>query len=151
MNFIKKILKIIIMLIVVFMLFIIINLIIWWIKYKSFRDYANMLEQKSRNESIEDLTRNPISWISIFYEQADPIDSISDATTRDLLQNIDVLLPWDDNWLLSEEIDDIENIDDIASLDDSISWWQDEIVESSDNNPYDPDYEDEFNSFFAWN
>lgn len=106
-----------------------------------------MLEDKEWQSVSSDITRNPVSRPKVFYENVDNSQVQIDSESEELLNNIDELLP--SNTDSSELIED-ELIDDLSveptfqtGLEDTSEIWQDW------DNPYDPDFEDEFNSFFA--
>jgi len=114
--------KIICWLFLAFLLFIITNLVIWVIQYWWTKNYSKYLNEKNRDDSIQQVyILRPKTWLSIFYE----IDSV----------NIEINNNEDNN---------IENINSNEILSGDIEIEEKEI----NHNPYDPDYEDEFNSFF---
>ena len=114
--------KIICWIFIAFALFIIVNLVIWAVQYGWTKNYSEYLNSKNRNESIAQVyILKPKTWLSMFYEN----DSVNIETNNDVDGNIENI---DSNEILS---------------------WDVEIEEKEVNhNPYDPDYEDEFNSFF---
>lgn len=119
--------KIICWIFLAFLLFIIVNLVFWAIQYWWTRNYAEYLNNKDRKDSINQVyILKPKTWLSLFYEietiKIDPIDTESNK-----IENIDT-----------------ENVDSNEIL----SWDTEDEPMDTNHNPYDPDYEDEFNSFF---
>jgi len=107
----KIISKIIIWILSIVALFIIINLIVGACKYKWFSNYVQILDDKNREESANQINiKAPKTRFSIFYA--------------------------DDTW-------------DTISSDDTNTNKKNSLTPKS-TNPYEYDYEDEFNSFFAW-
>lgn len=101
-------------------LFIIVNLVIWSIQYWWTKNYSEYLNNKSRNESIAQVyILKPKTWLSMFYEM---------------------------DWVNVEGNDNEGN--DI-NPDEILVWDEDTQTKEINHNPYDPDYEDEFNSFFG--
>lgn len=104
-------------------LFIIVNIVIWSIQYWWTKNYSEYLNNKNRNESIAQVyILKPKTWLSMFYE----IDSINIKRKNN-------------------EDDSIKNIDSSDILSGDVETEEKEV----NHNPYDPDYEDEFNSFFG--
>lgn len=120
----KIISKIICGIFVVIILFILVNLINWTVWYWWTKNYAEILNNKDRNESVSQISiLKPKTWISIFYDSQ------------------------------VEENVDLEGIVDDFNLEEDMgvefeSWDVEEEEKEVNHNPYDPDYEDEFNSFF---
>lgn len=117
----KKFSKIISYIVLLVILFFLINMLIWVIKYRWIDSYSTYLNNKDRNETIYNFRIwRPKTRVSLFYWE---MENISDDTSLSNLENLneDIIdtLTWDSNH-------DDENI----------------------VNPYDPEYEDEFNSFF---
>jgi len=108
------------------LIFIIANISIWTYKIWSLTDYMAELNQKEWSESISSISLNdPVSIFSIFTVEND--NTWSGNITEDLTQDVEkqeenILITWDQNI----EINTWEEID-----------------------PYDPEFEDEFNSFFG--
>ena len=108
------------------LIFIIANISIWAYKIWSLTDYMSELNQKEWSESISSISLNdPVSIFSIFTVEND--NTWSGNITEDLTQDVEkqeenILITWDQNI----EINTWEEID-----------------------PYDPEFEDEFNSFFG--
>lgn len=113
--------KIICWIFIAFVLFIIVNLVIWAVQYGWTKNYSEYLNSKNRNESIAQVyILKPKTWLSMFYE----IDSVDIETNN--------------------EDNNIKNIDSNEILSGDVEVEEKEV----NHNPYDPDYEDEFNSFF---
>ena len=116
--------KIIVWMLSLIAVFIVANLVIWCFQYKWINNYIQILENKNWSSTIEQININdPISIFSMFYEEG--YINISDTT--DLTQT------W--NILSEDDIVDIQN-----------TTW--DIVEENTIDPYDPEFEDDFNSFF---
>jgi hypothetical protein len=147
MQIIKKIIGFITIILSVIIVFILVNLLIGGLKFWSFSGYFNMLEDKNWDSVSEDITWNPVSRIWIFYDDTDDSQTQIDSTSEELLNNLDELLPRDENLPRPTE----DDLDDISLEEPTFQIWDTQIVESWENydNPYDPDFEDEFNSFFA--
>ena len=147
MQILKKIIEFFIIILSLIIAFILVNLLVGGLKFWSFSWYFHMLESKNWDSVSEDITWNPVSRIWLFYDTIEDSQTQIDPTSEDLLNNIDELLPKDANW--PELIDD--EADDIVPENSTFQTWDIQIVESWDDsdNPYDPDFEDEFNSFFA--
>lgn len=106
-------------------LFIIINLIIWSVQYWWTKNYSQYLNNKNWNEVVEQVyILKPKTWLAPFYD----VDYVDIETNKNK----------DDN---------IENV----NLNETLSWAEETAVQEVNHNPYDPDYEDEFNSFFGTN
>ena len=121
----KIISRIICWIFVAILLFIIVNLINWAILYWWTKNYSEILNNKDRDESIAQISiLKPKTWISIFYA--------SQVEKNDDIENVMEEFVWD--------IELYENMD--------IESWDVIEEKESNHNPYDPDYEDEFNSFF---
>ena len=130
----KKACKVICRILWIIICFILVNLIIWTIKYWWTKAYSQILNEKDWQESMSEFSiLRPKTRVSMFYK-----DSQED-TEKQVEEN---LLNELDNEA-SEQVDDIFN--EILSGDVEV-----EEGENTNHNPYDPDYEDEFNSFF-WN
>ena len=130
----KKACKVICRILWIIICFILVNLIIWTIKYWWTKAYSQILNEKDWQESMSEFSiLRPRTRVAIFYK-----DSQED-TGKQVEEN---LLNELDNEA-SEQVDDIFN--EILSGDVEV-----EEGENTNHNPYDPDYEDEFNSFF-WN
>lgn len=130
----KKACKVICRILWVLICFILVNLTIWTIKYWWTKAYSQILNEKNWQESMSEFSiLRPRTRVSMFYKdsQEDTEKQIEEKLLNEL----------DDET--SEQVDDIFN--EILSGDVEISE-----EEKSNRNPYDPDYEDEFNSFF-WN
>lgn len=161
MKLIKKLINALICILSLVILAILINLLIWWYRCGSFTSYITWLEEKNWNDEIKMVTRNPTTWPKLFYVQPDISQIITDSENIELLNSLDAelsaefdsgdieLLPdseelWDpivQENVFVEEPSDNQSLDDTANSDDI----------AQETNPYDPDFEDEFNSFFAWN
>ena len=117
-----------------FILFIAINLIIWTIKYWWTKAYSEILNNKDRDKSIAEISiLKPKTRVAMFYE----------ATQEDADKTVE------ENLLNGLDSESSAQVDDI--LNEFLSWDVELIDEETVNhNPYDPDYEDEFNSFFWW-
>lgn len=130
----KKACKVICWILWIFMWFILVNLIIWTIKYWGTKAYSKILNQKNWQESVSEFSiLKPRTRVSMFYwdQQEDTDKTVEES----LLNEMDTEA--------SAEVDDIFN--------EFLSWDAEVIDEENVNhNPYDPDYEDEFNSFFWW-
>lgn len=113
--------------------FILTNLVIWTIKYWWTKAYAQILNEKNWQECMSEFSiLRPRTRVSIFYQDSQ----------KDTEKQVENLLNDLDNET-SQQVDDIFN--EILSGDSKVSE-----EENINHNPYDPDYEDEFNSFF-WN
>ena len=118
----KIISKIVVWILSLVLVFIFANLLIWSFKTKWINNYAQLLSDKEWSETISQVTiANPISIFSIF--------SVSSWA----------ILPEDNN-IVSEMEDETENKPEIII---EINTWENQ-------DPYDPEFEDEFNSFFWW-
>ena len=117
----KVVSKIICGIFVVIILFILVNLINWVVWYWWTKNYVEILNNKDRNESISQISiSKPKTRISIFYDSQ---------------ENIDI-----------ESI--VEDVNVEENTGDEVASWGVEEEKEINHNPYDPDYEDEFNSFF---
>ena len=130
----KKACKVICWILWIFICFILINLIIWTIKYWGTKAYSKILNEKNWQESMAEFSIiRPKTRVSMFYG----------STQEDTGQTVEENLLNELDTEASAEVDDIFN--------ELLSWDTEGIEEENVNrNPYDPDYEDEFNSFF-WN
>lgn len=115
--------RVIYWLIWIFLCFIIVNLVIWSVKYGWVSDYARILNGKDWQSSVSNISFSPKSWISIFYQDEDVKD--------DIVEHI-----------IQESTDTDANVD--MNIDTNTT-----ATKEVNHNPYDPDYEDEFNSFFG--
>lgn len=128
----KKICKVICRILWIFMWFILVNLIIWTIKYWWTKTYSQILNQKDWQESMSEFSIfRPKTRVAIFYKD------LQEDTQKQIEEKL--LNELDDET--SEQVDDIFN--EILSGDAETNE-----EENTNHNPYDPDYEDEFNSFF---
>lgn len=145
MKLIKKIINVLVWIILIIILFVLVNLLIWCVKFGSFSGYISWLNDKSWNTSIWNLSRNPVSRVWLF--QIDSINNDLDLDTEnmELIEKIDTLLSWEMIWNENIEIG-WEN-----TINDNDLWVWTDTNTQDETNPYDPDFEDEFNSFFAWN
>lgn len=116
-------------------LFILVNLVIWAIQYWWTKNYSEYLNNKNRKDTIEEVyILKPKTWLSVFYELEPAIVENTNDSNENLQEekNIEVVE------------DEVENTD-LENL----SWDNQEVDDNvTSHNPYDPDYEDEFNSFF---
>ena len=114
------------------MCFILVNLIIWAIKYWGTKTYSEILNQKDWQQSVTEFSiLKPKTRFAMFYK--DSQEDTDKIVEEDLLNELDTEA--------SAEVDDI--------LNEFLSWDAEVTDEETVNhNPYDPDYEDEFNSFF---
>lgn len=130
----KKACKVICWILWIFICFILINLIIWTIKYWGTKAYSKILNEKDWQESMSEFSiLRPRTRVAMFYKN--PQEDTGQTVEENLLNELDTEA--------SAEVDDIFN--------ELLSWDTEGIEEENVNrNPYDPDYEDEFNSFF-WN
>lgn len=149
MQIVKKIIGFIIVVLSLIIAFILVNILVAWLRFWSFSWYFNMLDSKSWATVSEELTWNPVSRVKVFYEDTANSQSQVDLESEELLNNLDTLLPrdTDSTELGKDELDDdLSDSTFQVSPEDEIDTWDD-----WDNweNPYDPDFEDEFNSFFA--
>ncbi len=128
----KKVCKVICWILWIFMCFILVNLIIWTIKYWGTKAYSKILNEKDWHESMLEFSIiKPKTRVAMFYKDSqEDVDITAEET---LLNELDTEA--------SAEVDDIFN---------ELLSWDTEITEEENvnHNPYDPDYEDEFNSFF---
>ena len=154
MKIIKKTIGFLIFVLTIIIVFILVNLLIGWVKVWSFSEYAKILESKDRETVSQDITRNPISRLWVFYDGIDNTQVELDSESEELLNNIDTLLPSD---TLPDDSLDTDLSDDTTEVEPTFQSWAGNFVDSQDSvetvedwsNPYDPDFEDEFNSFFA--
>lgn len=130
----KKICKIICRVLWIFICFILVNLVIWTIVYWWTKKYSEVLNQKDWQYSISEISiLKPKTRFSIFYKNWQ--NDIEKKIEDNILDELD-----------TESSSDVENF-----LNEFLSWNSENIEEATVNhNPYDPDYEDEFNSFFWW-
>ena len=115
------------------MWFIVINLIIWTVKYWWTKAYSQILNQKDWQESMDEFSLlKPKTRVAIFYQ--DSQGSVWDDIDDNLWDLLDTET--------SAQVDDIIN---------KLLSGEEEMTDdgSTNRNPYDPDYEDEFNSFFG--
>lgn len=127
----KKACKVICWILWIFICFILINLIIWTIKYWGTKAYSKILNEKNWQESMAEFSIiRPKTRVAMFYE----------STQEDTNQTVEENLLNELDTEASAEVDDIFN--------ELLSWDTEGIEENVNRNPYDPDYEDEFNSFF---
>lgn len=130
----KKACKVICWILWVIICFILVNLIIWTIKYWWTKAYSQILNEKNWQESVSEFSiLRPRTRVAMFYKN--PQENTEKQVEENLLNELDNEA--------SEQVDDIFN--EILSGDAEVNE-----EESTNHNPYDPDYEDEFNSFF-WN
>ena len=130
----KKACKVICWILWIFIWFILVNLIIWTIKYWGTNAYSKILNEKNWQESMSEFSiLRPKTRVAMFYEKSQ--EDIEKTAEENLFNELDVET--------SAEVDDIFN--------DFLSW-DTEVIEEEilNHNPYDPDYEDEFKSFFWW-
>lgn len=149
MKIIKTIINFLIIILSIIILFILVNLLIGCIRVWSFSDYISTLESKDWDTVSQDISWNPTSRFWIFYDDTDTQQIELDPESEKLLNNLDTLLPSDNTMADSSDID---LSGDIAEIEPTFqTWTEDEVIDTWDtwNNPYDPDFEDEFNSFFA--
>lgn len=128
----KKVCKVLCRIFGIFMWFILVNLIIWTIKYWWTKAYSQILNQKDRQQCVSEFSiLKPKTRVSMFY--------------KDSQENME---SWLEESLINEANDEtISEVDSI--LNEFLSWDIEDISDENVNhNPYDPDYEDEFNSFF---
>ena len=121
----KLICKIICRILWIFIWFILINLIIWTIIYWWTKKYSEILNQKDWQQNVSEFSLfKPKTRVAMFYD----------------------LEWWEEKVQELSDIDN-ENISDVNRiLEEFLSWEYDDEI---NHNPYDPDYEDEFNSFFG--
>lgn len=130
----KKICKVICRILWIFMWFILINLVIWTIKYWWTKAYSQILNQKDWQESMSEFSiLKPKTRVAIFYENSQ--EDTEKKVEENLLNELDTEA--------SAEVDNIFS---------ELLSWDAEVTEEEtvNHNPYDPDYEDDFNSFFWW-
>lgn len=121
----RTISKIICWIFLVIALFIIVNLVIWSVQYWWTKNYSQYLNNKNWDEVIAQVyILKPITWLTPFYE----VGYVNVETNKKVNDNA-------------------EN----ANLNETLSWDKETEVQEVNHNPYDPDYEDEFNSFFGTN
>lgn len=128
----KKACKVICRILWIFIWFILVNLIIWTIRYWWTKVYSQILNQKDRQESMSEFSiLRPKTRVAIFYENSQ--EDTEKKVEENLLNELDTEA--------SAEVDDIFS---------ELLSWDVEVVEEEtvNHNPYDPDYEDDFNSFF---
>ncbi len=120
----KIISKIVVWILSLIAIFMVANLVIWCFQYKWIGNYIQILENKDWSSTIAQVNiNNPISIFSIFYEEGyiDIPDDASLTQTWDILSENDTV--------------DIQN-----------TTW--DVVEENNIDPYDPEFEDDFNDFF---
>ena len=130
----KKACKVICWILWLFMCFILVNLIIWTIKYWGTKAYSKILNEKNWQESMAEFSiLRPKTRVAMFYKNSQ--EDNDKTVEQNLLNELDAEA--------SAEVDDIFN---------EFLSWDTEVTdeENINRNPYDPDYEDEFNSFFWW-
>ncbi len=136
----KLVSKIICWILWILICFILINLLIWSVKYWWIQKYSTVLNNTNRQESISEISLfKPKTWVSVFYKTAQDETMIIDEFTQ-----IEDSLPNENSVQKTSNVDSV--------LNEYLSWDtpRDSIQQSQPNrNPYDPDYEDEFNSFFG--
>ena len=123
--------KSIIWLLTILVLFILINLAIWAFKYGWISRYATLLDNKDWSDSVSQMSiTNPVA---IFYDETWSLDK---KENQDLEENM-----AEENQNADPDIqqETQENID-----------IKEEVEENPAIDPYDPEFEDEFNSFFGW-
>ena len=157
MKVLKTILKTIMYLLFLVVLFVCVNLVVGCVKYWWISDYVNVLNEKKWNETIGELSLNPITWFAIFYQK--DISDVQDPWIMDMFQQVDDALNKDNpETQLAPELWELEDNTGTPAFD--LEWYEnmenDTTADwSADStlgtNPYDPEFEDEFNSFFAWN
>lgn len=128
----KKACKVICRILWIFICFILVNLIIWTIKYWGTKAYSKILNEKDWQESMAEFSIiRPKTRVAMFYR--DSQEDTDQTIEENLLNELDTEA--------SAEVDDIFN---------EFLSWDTEVTEEENvnRNPYDPDYEDEFNSFF---
>lgn len=130
----KKVCKVLCRILWIFMWFILINLIIWTIIYWWTKNYSEILNQKDWQQSLSEFSLlKPKTRVAMFY--------------KDSQEKIE---QWVEKSLLNEA--DIQNISDVDRILEEFLSGDFEDTEGTEDtmnhNPYDPDYEDEFNSFF---
>ena len=128
----KKACKVICRILWIIICFILVNLIIWTIKYWGTKAYSKILNEKDWQESMAEFSiLRPKTRVAMFYENKQ--EDTNKTVEENLLNELDAEA--------SAEVDDIFN---------EFLSWDTEITEEENvnHNPYDPDYEDEFNSFF---
>lgn len=119
----RTISKIICWIFLVIALFIIVNLVIWSVQYWWTKNYSQYLNNKNWDEVIAQVyILKPKTWLTPFYE----VDYVNIETNKN---------------------NNIEN----SNLNETLSWDKETAAQEVNHNPYDPDYEDEFNSFFGTN
>lgn len=132
----KKTCKVICWILWIFMWFIVVNLIIWTIIYWWTQNYSEILNQKDWQQSISEISLlKPKTRVAIFYK--DSQESTEKWVEESLLNEMDTKDASDVDAILNEFLSgDYDDIDDTEN--------------TVNRNPYDPDYEDDFNSFFWW-
>lgn len=116
----KIISKILVWLLGIIFLFILVNIAFGIYRYKWIKNYSEILNQKDRQSTISTISiKNPISILDIFYSQI----QASTWENNNILQDTGIVL---------EEVEEVE-----------AETWNNEI------DPYDPEFEEDFNSFFG--
>lgn len=158
MKVIKTILSVFAWLFVAVILFICVNLVIGCVKYRWVWNYTKILDEKNWGETINQVSINPLSWLWLFYNQQNI--NIDDPEALNMFQQVDNALignPWVDDGAQDAELGVLDDSNDsMFDLEwaDSVDTQENTIWEEKTQgvtNPYDPEFEDEFNSFFAWN
>lgn len=130
----KKICKVICRILWIFMCFVLVNLVIWTIIYWWTKNYSEILNQKDWQQSLSEISLlKPKTRVAMFYK--DSRENLEKTVEESLLNEADNRNISDVDRILEEFLSgDYENTE--------------EIEDTVNHNPYDPDYEDEFNSFF---
>ncbi len=125
--------KIIVWILSLILIFIVANLSIWSFHMKSVSGYMQQLNEKDWSAAISQVTvTNPASIFSIFYVGSE--DILLDNNTEINIENT--------TNIIESETEVVQEI---------INTWDNADVETWKSlDPYDPEFEDDFNSFFGW-
>ena len=125
--------KIIVWILSLILIFIVANLSIWSFQIKSISSYMQLLNEKDWSETISHITvTNPASIFSIFYVGSE--DILLDNNTEINIENTTVIIEWETE-IVQETIN---------------TWDRTDVETWNSLDPYDPEFEDDFNSFFGW-
>lgn len=120
--------KIIVWVFSLLLVFIVVNLLIWSYKMEWVGNYMQLLNNKDWSQSISQVyITNPTSIFSIFSIQ-------TPGST------------WQQIGTLGSPVGVLETGD----IQDIINTWNSDTETWDELDPYDPEFEDEFNSFFGW-
>lgn len=114
--------------------FIWVVLVIWVFKFGWITEYAKVLN--SKNWVDEDVSLNPISWIDTLLNKNDVEKLPEIDLPMEEIDNIEIYVDGEKYEEESGFVDEITNENEETEQEDSI-------------NPYDPDFDQEFNDYFS--